>query len=358
MKILDRYIIKQFLLTYLFVTFVIVLIICMIDFTEKIDDFHKRNAPMLLILRDYYPNLILHYSNLISPLLVFIATVFFTSRMAAKSEVIAILSSGISFGRMLVPYFIGASILGIVTFFMMGWVIPKADKTRIDFEQKYVRAAFSFNENHVHLKIAPNLYAYMKNYETLTLTGNKFTLERIEGNKLTEKLTADRIVWLPDKKKWTIYNYRLRKINGQEESISYGTQKDTVINLSPKDFEDTHLLNETLTLNELNDHIAKLRSRGSDGIETYLIEKYTRFTQPFAMLILTAIGVIVSARKSRQGVGLQIALGFALAFFYILFYLLSKGIAESGKMPPLLAVWLPNIVFAGVGALLFKTLPR
>lgn len=358
LKILDRYILKNFLITYIFVAFVIVLIICMIDYTEKIDDFIEKKAPGSAILFQYYLNLIPYWINYISPLMVFIATVFFTSRMAARTEIIAMLSSGISFSRLLVPYFMGSVIIGSVMFLLVGWVLPKANKIRNNFEQTYVKDEFYFDGRDVHIKIAPNVYAYLESYNVLTKTGNKFTLETVRGNKLETKLTAERIEWKEDKTKWTLHNYRVRSLDSLRENLSFGTELDTTINLRPKDFESDYNLFETFTLPELNDYIELLRSRGSDGLEVYLIEKYTRFTQPFAIFILTTIGVIVSGRKSRRGVGLQIAMGFMLAFIYILFYLLSKGIAESGNINTLLAVWLPNIIFAFVGLALFKTLPR
>ncbi|WP_247236975.1 LptF/LptG family permease [Telluribacter sp. SYSU D00476] len=358
MKILDRYLLKNFLLTYVFVAMVIVLIICVIDYTEKIDNFINKQAPARAIIFDYYLNLIPYWANYISPLMVFIATVFFTSRIAARTEIVAMLSTGISFGRLLLPYFMGATVLGLLTFYLVGWVLPKANKVRNAFEQQYVKDEFFYDGRNVHIKIAPEVYAYLESYNVATKTGNKFTLETIRDNKLVQKLSADRIEWKPEKKKWTIHDYRVRTLDSLQENLTFGTEVDTTINLSPKDFESNYNLFETFTLPELNNYIELLQSRGADGVEVYLIEKYTRFTQPFAILILTAIGVIVSARKSRRGVGWQIAMGFLLAFIYILFFLLSKGVAEAGNINTLFAVWLPNIVFSIIGVVLFKTLPR
>jgi lipopolysaccharide export system permease protein len=358
LKILDRYLIKNFLITYFFVAFVIVLIICMIDYTEKVDDFLEKKAPINEILIDYYLNLIPYWINYISPLMVFIATVFFTSRIAARTEIVAMLSSGISFGRILLPYLLGATVLGAVTFVQVGWILPKANKIRNTFEKTYVKREFTYTGRNVHITIAPDVYAYLESYSNATKTGNKFTMETIQGNKLLQKLSADKIVWQPKKEKWTLQNIQVRTIDSLKETLSYPKDIDTTINLFPKDFESNYNLYETFTLPELNTYIALLRSRGADGLEVYLIEKYVRFTQPFAILILTSIGVIVSARKSRRGVGWQIALGFMLAFIYILFFLLSKGVAEAGTVSTLFAVWLPNIVFSFIGLLLYKTLPR
>lgn len=358
LKILDRYLIKNFLITYVFVAFVIVLIICMIDYTEKVDDFLDKKAPLKEIVIDYYFNLIPYWINYISPLMVFIATVFFTSRIAARTEIIAMLSSGISFGPMLLPYMVGASVLGALTFLQVGWILPLANKIRNNFEKTYVKNEFYFSGRNVHITIAPDVYAYLESYNTSTKTGNKFTMETINGNKLVQKFSAEKIVWQPKKGKWTLQNYQVRTLDSLGEKIKTGAEIDTTINLAPSDFESDYNLFETFTLPELNAYIDLLKSRGADGLEVYLIEKYIRFTQPFAILILTAIGVIVSARKSRKGVGWQIALGFMLAFIYILFFLLSKGVAEAGTINTLVAVWLPNIVFSFIGVILYKTLPR
>ncbi len=347
------------MVTYIFVALVIVLVICMIDFTEKIEYFRKSNGPTTSeIIVDYYLNLIPYWLTLISPLMVFISTTFFTARMAARTEIVAILSSGVSFLRMLRPYFMGAVILASVTFYLVGWVIPKANAVRLGFENKYIEAHYYFNKRNFHIKIAPQTYAYLERYDNDIKTGHKFTLERVEGNQLKEKLVSSQIVWDSTKTKWTIQDYRIRKIEGEKETLTTGSRLDTTLNLSPKDFENDKNQYEAMTLSQLNEHIGLLKLRGSDGLETYQLEKYTRFTQPFAMIILTAIGALVSARKNRRGTGWQIAMGFVLAFVYLVFFMLSKSIGESGKIPPVLAVWLPNIVFSIIGMVLYKTLPR
>lgn len=358
MKLLDAYILKRFLVTWVFVIAMITLIICVVDYTEKLDNFVKRNPSTSEVIFDYYLNLIPYWANTISPLMVFISAVFMTANMAARTEIIAILSTGVSFQRFMLPYFMGAALISGFTFGMVSYVIPRANKTRIAFEKKYVEGEFYYSGRDVHLKIAPNVYAYLESYSNTTNTGDRFTLERMEGNELKEKLSSNRIEWNAKKRKWTVYDYTIRTIDGAAETLTKGTQLDTTLNLRPSDFESQYRRWETFTLTELNAYIAQLRLRGSDGIETYLIEKYTRFANPFSVLILTAIGVIVSARKARGGVGLQIALGFGLAFAYILFYLLSSGIAAKGDINPLLAVWLPNLTFTFIGLVLYRTIPR
>lgn len=358
MKILDLYILKKFLKTYVFAVFLIVLIVMVIDYTEKIDDFIRKQAPLNEILFDYYLNFIPYWANYISPLMVFIATVFFTANLAAKTEIIAILSSGVSFTRLMRPYLIGSSIVAVGTFIMIGWIVPNANKIRVPFEHRYINNTYFFDKRDVHIKIAPEIYAYIESYDNSTNTGYRFSLERISNNEIKEKLMSDHITWDSVRKKWTIHDYRIRTLVGKKTGIVFGSKIDTTLNLYPKDFQNKHLLHETFTLPELERHIQLVRSRGADGIEIFLIEKYLRFANPFSVIILTIIGFLVSARKSRGGVGFQIALGFSLAFVYILFFMMSKGIAEGGGMPPLLAVWLPNIIFGGIGIGLYYTLPR
>ncbi|MFD1816096.1 lipopolysaccharide export system permease protein [Pseudarcicella hirudinis] len=358
MKILDLYILKKFLKTYFFAVMIIVLIVVVIDYTEKIDDFISKKAPTREIIFDYYLNFIPYWANYISPLMVFIATVFFTANMAARTEIIAILSTGVSFTRLMVPYLIGSSLVALMTFFMIGWIIPNANKVRVPFENKYITNNFYYDRRDVHIKIAPKIYAYMESYDNNSRTGYRFTIEKFDKNRLLQKLISDRITWDSTAKKWTIHDYRIRTLDGSREALTFGTKIDTTLNLKPKDFETKHLLHETFTFTELEAYISLLKSRGSDGIEVYLIEKYQRFANPFSIIILTIIGLIVSARKSRGGVGFQIALGFVLAFIYILFFMMSKGMAESGGLNPLLAVWLPNLVFSFVGLILYYTIPR
>ena len=360
MKKLDWYILKRFLQTYFFVVLLIVLIVCVVDYTEKVDDFRKRSAPGSAIFFDYYQNFIPHWANMISPLMVFIATVFLTSQLAARSEIIAILSSGVSFIRLLYPYVLGSLILAAVSYYMVNYLIPKANKTRIAFELKYTKDAYTYTGRNVHMKLAPNVYAYLESYNNLNNTGYKFTLEEVRGTQLRQKLSADRIEWDTRKKKWIIYDYQVRRFDEQQRETLTPTitRTDSTLNMKPADFDSDFSLFETLTKPELESYIALIQSRGADGVQTYLLEKYTRQTRPFAIVILTVIGVIMSARKSRRGVGWQVALGFILAFVYILFYMLAKGVAESGAISPVLAVWLPNLIFVGIGVLLYNTIPR
>jgi lipopolysaccharide export system permease protein len=358
MKILDLYILKKFLSTFLFVVLILIAIIVVIDFTEKNDDFIKRKAPTEKVIYDYYLNFIPYIANLLSPITVFIATVFVTAQLASHTEIIAALSSGMSFRRLMLPYVIGSIIIGIVIFIFSGWVIPNSNKVRIDFERQYLKEPFYNDSRNIHKKVAPETYVYMESYDVINNIGYQFTMERIVDTKLLAKLESQRVEWKPDREKWLLRNYKLRTFDGRKETLSYGDTLDTLINLHPKSFGNNYLLYETFTLSELESFIEELHNSGADNIAIYQIEKYVRFTSPFAIIILTLIGVIVSARKSRGGVGLQIALGFVLAFVYILFFIMSRAIAQAGSIDPMLAVWLPNIIFAGVGLIMYHTVPR
>ncbi len=358
MKILDFYILKKYLISFVFIVFILISVLVVVDITEKIEDFSKMDRTTWQIITEYYINFIPYYANLLSPIIVFITAVFVTARLSTHSEIIAIVSSGVSLKRILRPYFLGSSIIGITVFFLINWVIPQANKVRIKFENTYIKDKFYFSDRNIHFKVAENTFIYLESYDNANNIGYRFTIEVFEGLDLKQKLESQKIQWSKEKRKWTIDPYKLRTFREGKEIISYGAVLDTALNMKTKDFESTYKLNEQLTLPELNNYIEEMQTRGSEGIETYLIERYERFTYPFAIVILTIIGVVVSARKTREGSGLQIAFGFILAFVYVLFILLSRGIGEQGGIHPLLAAWLPNIIFCTVGFVMYKRIPK
>lgn len=359
MRLLDWYILKKFLSAFVYVVLILVAILCVIDFTEKSDDYIRQGVPYSVVFGDYYLNYIPYIANMFSPISVFIATVFVTARLATHTEIIAMLSGGISFRRLLVPYLIGSVIIGILTFYMIGWVIPDANETRIDFENKYFEGQFTFDEQNVHRKIGPGTYAYLESYNNSINTGYQFTLETVKEGRLFSKLKAKTIKWNDKKKKWTMDEYFTRVIDKDgNEKILHGLNADTLIDLTPDDFGNNYMLHETFTLPELNAYIKEQKEKGAENIETYLTEKYERYTYPFAIVILTMIGVISSARKSREGAGYSIAFGFLLAVTYILLVLISQSFSNIGSMGPLVASWLPNIIFTIIGLIMYKTVPK
>jgi lipopolysaccharide export system permease protein len=358
MKILDKYILKKYLTTFVFVVIILISVICVIDYTEKNEDFITKNVPLKEIFLVYYINLIPYFINLLSPLIVFIATVFVTAKLAARTEIIAILNTGTSFLRLLYPYLVGSCIIAVITFYMYGWVIPRASKIRHGFENRYVRGHYYFDKRNVHMKIAPKTYVFMESYNNTINTGYQITLETIDSNKLKDKISASRMIWITESGKWRLEFYTKHTFDGFKENQTKGDHIDTTLNLNPKDFETQHMLYEQLTINELDAHVNLLRERGAENVEPYLIEKYKRIAYPFAIIILTIIGVIVSSPKTREGVGLQIAMGFALSFVYIILLLISTSFAESADIPASLAVWIPNIIFSIIGFIMYLRVPK
>ncbi len=334
------------------------LVICMIDVVEKNDDFIKTKPGLFRILFHYYANFFPYIANILSPITVFIATVFMTSRLAARTEIIAMLSSGVSFLRLLVPYMAGSALLALGIYFLIGYVIPQANRKRIAFEMVYVKNPFHFDGRNTHIKTGAGQYFYIQTYNNETHEGFNCTIEETEGTRLLKKVKAERFLWVDSLKKWRLENVRFFDFAASPNSIRYMNTVDTVLNLRPRDFESQYMKYETLTNSELSSFLTELKQRGADNTETYEVEQYLRITYPFSIVILTLIGVILSARKSREGAGFQIAMGFVLAFVYIIFYITSRTIAQAGSMDPLLACWLPNIVFSVIGLVLYKSVPR
>ncbi|MEP2774164.1 MAG: LptF/LptG family permease [Fulvivirga sp.] len=357
MKLIDKYILKRFLGAFIFTVLIICAVILVIDITEKTEKFVEAELETGQII-GYYLDFIPWIANFITPLTVFIATVFVTAKMAGHTEIVAILSSGVSFRRMLLPYFIGASMIAIASFFLTGWVIPNSNKSRVAFEVEYLKSKYYFDDVNIHMQVAPDVYLYMRSYNNQSNIGYSFTLEKMEGTQLLEKFSASRISWNRETEKWDITNWKRMTFDGMEETMEEGRKMDTTLAIHPSEFENDYRRYDGMTIDELNAHIDKLRMRGASNVEVYEVEKYTRFTSPFAVLILTFMGVIVSSKKTRGGAGFQIALGFFLSFLFIMFFILSKTIAEAGSLPPAISVWFPNILFGGISLLMYKYVPR
>jgi lipopolysaccharide export system permease protein len=366
MKILDKYILFKILSTFFFVLLILVAIIVVIDLTEKVDKFASNNLSTLQVI-GYYLDFVPWIAGLIAPIIVFIAIVYVTGRLAAHTEIIAILSSGVSFPRLLVPYFIAASIIASIMFLLNGWIIPSSNKTRLEFELTYFKSRYYFDRHNIHMQIEPNVYLYIQNYNNQNNTGYQFTLERFDNNRMIEKLTAENIAWDTVKNTWKLKVWKRKFVDSlflvknpsQLEGLrTSGAEMDTALNIKPKDFENEEGQYDGMTIPELSEHIAKLRFRGSTGVETYEVERHIRFAAPFTIFILVFMGVLVSARKSRGGTGFQIVMGFILAFIFLIFFLLTRTFAETGSLPPMLAAWLPNIIFAIIAASMYRYVPR
>jgi lipopolysaccharide export system permease protein len=357
MKVIDKFIVRKYLGSYVFVALILVLVVIIIQITEKNEQIIQHRLSfkeIFLYMLDFIP----YIANLITPITAFIAVVFVTAKMASHTEIIAILSSGISFRRLMISYMYGGIIIAALNFYLTMDVIPKANKRRIAFEMQYFEKPFYFNERDIHIRITPECYLYMETFNNQSKVGFKLTLETIKDQKLLSRLSAQRAQWNDETGTWELRNWELREFDGFEEKYRKGDKIDTLINITPKDFDNQFRLFETLTQKELNDHINLLKSRGSEEVIVYETEKYMRLISPFTVILLTFIGLIVSARKSRGGTGFQIALGFLIAFVYILFFWFSKTFAEAGGLHPSIAIWIPNVIFICIGIVLYKFIPR
>ncbi|MDF1559047.1 MAG: LptF/LptG family permease [Bacteroidales bacterium] len=356
--ILDRYIIRQFLGTFLFSLVLILSIAVIFDFSEKIDDFIQKQAPLKAIIFDYYLNFIPYFATLFAPMFVFISVIFFTSRMAVNTEIIAMLNSGMSFPRLLVPYFVSAAFIALAAFLMLNYVLPHSNIARLDFEEKYYRRSDfrQINVSSVHRQVYPNVYIYMESYNKISQSGRNFSMEKFdEHGRLESKLTANMIRWDTTTNKWGAWWYYIRENDSLGERITSGRRIDTVLNVGPDDFTRAPEFVYTMTHSELINYIDVLRSQGSDEIKLYLNEKHRRNASPFAFFVLTLIGVSLSSRKIKGGIGMQIGLGLALTFSYILFMQFASQFSLKGDLNPALAMWIPNIIysFIAVGTYLY-----
>ena len=356
---LDVYIVKKFITTFFVALLLIIGIVIIFDISEKIDDFVSKEAPLKAIIFDYYLNFVPYFMNMFSPLFVFITVIFFTSKMAADSEIVAILSCGVSFHRMMVPYIFSATLIALFSLGLNLFVIPEANKTRLEFENQYIKQRFKGVGRNVHYEIAPGEYVFAESFSSWNNTAYRFTLEKIVDSKLVSKISAESAVYDTLKGSWTLKKYFIREFNADlTDRIRSGRQIDTIIPLSVKDFYLTENTVETLNYRELDELIETQLMRGDGNVKYALIEKNTRFALPFSAFILTIMGVALSSKKRRGGIGWNIGIGIALAFTYILFLRFSQMFVHTGALPPAVALWLPNIVFTIIAVFLYRIAPK
>ncbi len=356
---LDVYIVKKFITTFFVALILIIGIVIIFDISEKIDDFVSKEAPLKAIIFDYYVNFVPYFMNMFSPLFVFITVIFFTSKMASDSEIVAILSCGISFHRMMVPYIFSATLIAALSLCLNLFVIPEANKTRLDFENQYIKTRYKSVGRNVHYQISPGEFVFAESFSSWNNTAYRFTLEKIEDNVLVSKISAESAVYDTTNGRWKLKKYFIRDYKEDlSDAVRSGRQLDTLIDLSPKDFYLTEKTVETLTYNELNQLIDTQNMRGDANVKFALIEKNTRFALPFSAFILTIMGVALSSKKRRGGIGWNIGIGIALAFTYILFLRFSQMFVHTGALPPAIALWLPNVVFAIIAAFLYRIAPK
>ncbi len=354
MKIIDIYIIKKFLGTFFFAISLLIVIVIIFDVSENIDEFFANNAPWEETIFTYYVNFIPYFINLFSYLFTFISVIFFTSKMASNTEIVAILSSGISFNRLLRPYLVSALILAMMSFYLSNFLIPKTNIKRRVFKNKYIETLNKDLDRNIHMQIQPGNFVYLENFNNSNGLGYKFTLENIGENNLRYKLTADKIQWDSTEKKWIIFNYFIRTIDSAGEQIVSGNKMDTTLNLYPEDLFIQKEDFEEMNLWQLNEQIAKEDLKGSETAKVYAIEKHQRMASPFATVVLTIIGFALSSRKVRGGIGMHLGMGITITFTFILFMKISTTFATNGNLNPALASWIPNIIFGLIGIILLR----
>ncbi len=356
LKKLDLYIIKSFMVTFIVALGLFTLIIVIFDVSEKLDDFVEKQAPLKAIIVGYYFNFIPFILNLFSPIFVFLTVIFFTSKLAGKSEIIAILASGVTYNRLLRPYLMVAFLFGSLSFILLAWIIPRSDKRRVEFENHYIRELKDEYKENIIRQIKPGVVMSMGSFNRMDSSGFNLNVEWIENGRLIKKLSAERISWFAKKNKWRIFNYRYRHIysNGKER-LRFGESQDTLIPFNPVDFFRRDDDVNSFDMGELDTYIELEKMRGTGRAFFYITEKYRRYAAPFSLMLLAFIGVCVSSSKKRGGMGVNLAVGLFVSFAYLFIIQWFISYGSNGSLAPILAVWLPNIIFLPVAFYFYRT---
>ena len=361
MKRLDLYIIRKFIGTYVFAILLIISISIVFDFNENMAKFATNHAPWRAIIFDYYANFIPYFANLFSPLFVFIAVIFFTSKLAGNSEVIAMLASGTSFRRLMRPYMLSAAFIAGINYYLGAYVIPSGNIVRQNFETIYKNKKKQTSASNVTLQVGPGIIANMQQYDNLSKRGYGFNLYKFENKKMVSHMTANVIQYdtISDERfRWKATNYKIRTLTGLREKIESGMQIDMMVMMEPMDLVYSKGLQEQFTSPELLRYISKQQERGSTNVVQYEVEYHKRIATSFASFILTIIGASLSARKRKGGMGLSLGIGLALSFAYILLQTVSATFAIQAGMQPMLAAWLPNILYVFIAYFCYRQAPN
>ena len=358
---LDKYIISKFIGTYIYSIILIISIAIVFDINENLSKFTTLGAPLKAIVFDYYANFVPYFSNLFSPLFVFIAVIFFTSKLAGNSEIIAMLAAGVSFKRLMRPYLLSAALIALVNYYLGSYVIPHGTIVRQDFEAKYKNNKKITSASNVQLMVGPGVIAYIQQYDNNTKSGYGFSLDKFEKKKLVSHMTASTIRYdsiSEDRFHWKAQNYKIRTLRGLREEIKSGAVIDTIIHMEPMDLVYSDGQQETLTSDELRQYISKQIERGSTNVVQYEVEYHKRIATSFASFILTVIGVSLSSRKRKGGMGVYLGIGLALSFSYILLQTISSTFAINADTPPIIAAWMPNVLYAIIAYFCYRQAPN
>jgi lipopolysaccharide export system permease protein len=351
----------KFIGTYIYSIALIISISIVFDFNENLAKFSNTHAPWRAIIFDYYANFVPYFSNLFSPLFVFIAVIFFTSKLAGNSEIIAMMASGTSFRRLMRPYMLSAAIIAAANFYMGAYVIPHGNVTRYKFETQYKNKDKVTSASNVQLQVAPGIIAYMQQYDNNSKRGYGFSLDQFEDKKLVSHMTANVVQYdtISDSRyHWKVISYKIRTLKGLREQITTGAELDTMIMMEPMDLVYNKGQQETLTSPELLRYISKQQERGSQNVVQYEVEYHKRIATSFASFILTIIGASLSARKRKGGMGMALGIGLALSFSYILLQTISSTFAINAGMPAILAAWIPNMIYAVIAYFCYRQAPN
>lgn len=352
LKLLDLYVLKKFLVTFFYGILIFAIIACVIDYSQKIDDFVENKAPLNAILF-YFLNFIPHIIALLFPLFIFISTIFFTSRMAYKTEIIAMLAAGMSFRRFLRPYMIGAFLLCGGSFIANHYIVPLSNQAINDFHVDYIWSKKVGSDNNIHMRLDDKEYVYFGNFNFDKQEGRRFTKEIIEGNLLKEKIAAENIKYVDSTNSWWLYEVEIRNNNGLNETWEVKDSMELHLALKPKDLDDDERIKETMSTPVLKKFIETQKKRGRENVNFYWIEYHKRTAQPFAGLILTIMGASIGMQKIRGGSGLHIAIGIVASALYMFFFQFAQTFSTNLGTNPLLAVWIPNIIFGIICLILF-----
>ena len=358
--ILDWYIIKKFIGTYIYAILLIISIAIVFDFNENLSKFTQYHAPWRAIIFDYYANFVPYYSNLFSPLFVFIAVIFFTSKLAGNSEIISMMAAGMSIRRLMRPYMISCILIAGLTFYLNSFVIPHGTVIRQNFETLYRNSKKNTSAENVQLQVAKNTVAYIQHYDDQYKRGYGFSLVKFKDKKIVSHMTAMEIQYdtvADTKYHWKVSNWKIRTLKGLKEHIQSGASKDTVLLMEPTDLVYSKGQQETFTSPELLNYISKQTSRGSGNVVQYEVEFHKRIAMSFSSFILTIIGLSLSSRKRKGGMGLYLGIGLALSFGYIMLQTVSATFAIQDDTPPILAAWIPNIIFAIIAYFCYRHAP-
>ena len=359
-RTLDRYILRKFLLTYLFGLLMMTIILVVFDYVERVDDFTELHAPWRAIIFDYYLNFVPYFINQFSALFTFISVIFFTSKLAMQTEIVAILSGGVSFRRLMWPYMLGATVIAALSLSLSLWVIPEGQKDSVAFQSQYFKGnqLIEYDRN-VYRQIEPGTFVYVRGYSPNMERVPFFAIERYEGARMVEVLNAASASFDEESGRWTAPRYVIYS-SDEEGTLGYEQFRnlDTLINLDARELVDTKGLVKTLTINELNDFLQQQRRKGSDDLFLIEVERHTRFSYPFSTFILTLIGVSIASRKLRGGMGMHLGVGIALCFGYIMLGRVFEQIALGGSLAPWLGVWLPNIIFSFIAFVVYIKAPK